>query len=488
MEPVLPYLIKVVLISAIMYCYYHIFLRNRRFHRYNRFYLLLSVALSIFLPLISFGFSGSSDPGSRNSVLHTDFVVEAVSPRQSLEFISDFQFLLIGFYLVVVAIFLVLLIASLRRIHLIRKAGEVEHYRDFTLIITDAGGTPFSFFGIIFWNPKISFETSDGEKMLKHELVHVKQLHSLDKLALSLVQLFFWFNPVFWIIKRELNMIHEFLADKEAFRESDVRQFSKIVLHTAYPVSAWPANNPFFYSPVKRRMIMILKNNLKSKSYFSRLMVLPVATLMVAFFSMKVSAKQQLTNGIDTDVMRVSNSVAYDTIPGNPQLRSLEIFTPANEKPYMQVIWNDGRKEKLTLEEAKKRGIAIPPPPPPPPGAPPKHPSPPNAGMNHNSISDFDEIAKNLQNGKSELARARTALEKQSASFEKVRAFAEEQRVTLITARADLEEQKAAFELQRSTAEKERSKFEKQKNILEEERTNLKKARDEFERTKSAFE
>ena len=53
MQAILIYLLKVIICSAILFLYYHIALRNKRFHYYNRFYLLMSVALSLLLPILN---------------------------------------------------------------------------------------------------------------------------------------------------------------------------------------------------------------------------------------------------------------------------------------------------------------------------------------------------------------------------------------------------------------------------------------------------
>jgi hypothetical protein len=46
------YLAKVVLVSALLFGYYRLFLRDRQFHQYNRYYLLGATLASLILPLI----------------------------------------------------------------------------------------------------------------------------------------------------------------------------------------------------------------------------------------------------------------------------------------------------------------------------------------------------------------------------------------------------------------------------------------------------
>lgn len=292
MTSVLPYIIKVIIISAILHGYYYLALRNKTYHHYNRFYLLASIALSVLLPLVQLNFSGTAASNSMVIFLQTDLIAEAPVVQKSSVFLWSRQLILAAAYLLIVTALIILFIVSLIRLYRVRKNGIKIFYKDHTLVKTRVGGTPFSFFRNIFWDVRTPVDSLDGERMMKHELVHVKQNHSLDKLIVNLVQIFFWFNPVFWMVKRELNIIHEFLADKESFSEEHLGQFSRMALEAAYPGYGWPANNNFFSSNLKRRIMMILKNNRNNRiGYFGRLMVLPLGFLIVLFFSMKANAK-----------------------------------------------------------------------------------------------------------------------------------------------------------------------------------------------------
>jgi len=280
------YLIKVILISAVMYGYYLVMLRNRKFHRYNRFYLLSSVLIPLVLPFIPFDSLFATGSKDIPLIIQKDFVQDAIVINMSSRFWNTENILAV-IYLSVAIVLLILFATSLIRIISIRRNGKLIEEVDCKIIETEAKGTPFSFFRFIFWNPKIDLDSEDGHKILHHELIHVRQLHSLDKLMVNLVQIIFWFNPVFWLIKSEIVMVHEFLADRESLGDSDPAGFSKMALQAAYPGFTWPATNGFAYSPLKRRLTMILKNNKRKVSYFGRLMALPLAALMFMFFSTK---------------------------------------------------------------------------------------------------------------------------------------------------------------------------------------------------------
>jgi len=85
-------------------------------------------------------------------------------------------------------------------------------------------------------------------------------------------------------------MIHEFIADKEALEDSDINAFAEMILQTVYPGQNFSIGNSFFYSPVKRRIMMLAKNKNPKVSYYSRLLVLPLAAIVFFAFTLKVNS------------------------------------------------------------------------------------------------------------------------------------------------------------------------------------------------------
>ena len=157
-----------------------------------------------------------------------------------------------------------------------------------SFISTDAKGTPFSFFNSIFWNNAIDLHSKQGQQIFNHEIAHVKEKHSYDKIFMNVVLIFFWMNPFFWLMRKELSMIHEFIADKEALEDSDINAFAEMILQTVYPGQQFSLTNNFFHSPLKRRLIMFTKNKNPKVNYVSRLLVLPLAAIIFFAFTLKM--------------------------------------------------------------------------------------------------------------------------------------------------------------------------------------------------------
>lgn len=72
---------------------------------------------------------------------------------------------------------------------------------------------PFSFFNWIFLNPD-NVKEEEISEILTHEMAHVRQRHSIDVIISELVNICCWINPFAWLMKREVRLNLEFLADR----------------------------------------------------------------------------------------------------------------------------------------------------------------------------------------------------------------------------------------------------------------------------------
>jgi len=283
-------LLKVIICSGILYGYYYLALRNKIFHGWNRFYLLASILLALAVPLMKINIfqRPGEGKGSLVRMLQTinssdDIIIEY--SRNKGKFSSD-NLIEAGYVLISIA-FLSVFSLALYNIFRLRKKYPVTKLKGINFISTDAKGTPFSFFNSIFWNNAIDLQSRQGHQIFNHEIAHVREKHSYDKVFVNVVLLFFWINPFFWLMQKELSMIHEFIADKEAL-DDDVNAFAEMVLQTVYPGQHFSMTNNFFHSPLKRRLTMFTKNKNPKVSYASRLLVLPLAAVVFFAFTLKM--------------------------------------------------------------------------------------------------------------------------------------------------------------------------------------------------------
>lgn len=284
------YLLKVILVSGILFSYYWFALRNRKFHLYNRFYLLAAVVISWVIPVLKINLWEETQPQVINLltvVANGDRFVE-----ESNGYKWNWNTASLVILVFISAIFLTRLIISIVQMRVLISRNPSSKWNDINFVFTNAEGTPFSFFKYIFWNTEIDLESAEGKQILKHELAHVRERHSADKIFLSIVLTGSWYNPFIWLIRKELNMIHEFIADQKAVTDGDAASFASMILKTAYPVQSRIIANSFFHSPIKRRLIMLTNIRNPRYSYTRRLMILPLLTVVILFFAFRLKEKK----------------------------------------------------------------------------------------------------------------------------------------------------------------------------------------------------
>ena len=284
METIFLYFGKMILVSAVMSAYYLLFLRDKTFHHYNRFYLLGTMVLSLLLPLLKVEYF-TIETDSRILLLLNQFNQNSSQEVENSFNFWDFGALILG----IVSFFLLAkLTLGLVKIHQLKKEFPKESIEGITFYNTNLHDAPFSFFRNLFWKKSILINSDLGKQILKHEMVHIEQKHSFDKLFVQIIQSLFWFNPIFYFIKKEITLIHEYLADKKAVKNADTRAFAQMLLASNFSGNVLPATSPFLSSNLKKRLKMLTQKNTKY-SYARRILALPI--LFGVSFALLVNAK-----------------------------------------------------------------------------------------------------------------------------------------------------------------------------------------------------
>jgi N-acetylmuramoyl-L-alanine amidase len=286
------YLLKVICISGLLFLYYHLALRNKQFHYYNRFYLLLTVMISMVLPLLQLRwftfFSGSPQTIHLFKIVYGGGEEEVTATGNSGlngEQIALFSLAITSF------IMLIILCIRIIKIHRLKKKYPLQKSKEFDFINTDISAAPFSFLKNIFWRNDISLNDETGRQILQHEIAHVKQKHSWDKLFMQIVLCFYWLNPFYHLLKRELYLIHEFIADEKAVKQSDADAFAKMLLTAQFGKFNFLPAQSIFYSSIKRRLVMLTTSKKPQFSYLRRMMILPLTAAIVCLFAFTIKNK-----------------------------------------------------------------------------------------------------------------------------------------------------------------------------------------------------
>lgn len=285
MAGILWYGAKVVLTSGVLFLYYLLFLRDKTFHHYNRFYLLGASLVSVLLPLLRVKYFTVHVNNENYQLLHQ---------LQRGPAMHDHRMFAWGLFVLSMALVAAFLtgrfIYGIFKILKLKKRYPKEAFEGVRLYMTDLEHAPFSYFKNLFWKHSIPINSGLGRQILEHEMVHIRQRHTYDKIFMEITISVFWFNPFFYLIRREINLIHEYLADKKAIEHSDTKAFAQMLLTSHFSANGLPATSPLLSAHLKKRLTM-LKTATTRFSYARKVFVLPL--LFTIVFACLVSAQHK---------------------------------------------------------------------------------------------------------------------------------------------------------------------------------------------------
>jgi TonB family protein len=323
------YLLQVNVGLILFYALYKLVCTRDTFFRSRRFILIVSLVLPFILPFIDV--REWLESGDRMIMLtHFDYSAvlpeivvgsEAVETGNRVFVLSEW----IGYlYLAGVVVLLVrLAVQAFSLYRLIVRMPEKEINGVRIKCLNDPSG-PFSFFGWIFMNPAAVKEDEISE-ILTHEMAHVKQHHSVDVLLAEMVSICCWMNPFAWLLKREVRLNLEFLADRKVMEAGfATKSYQYHLLGLAYNHKYGLSNN-FNFSHLKQRIIMMNKKKSNATVHIKyALFVLPAFALLVAG---NISCSQ--------DVSQTEDAKEEVVAPVSPEAKEAPADSTAKEEVFM---------------------------------------------------------------------------------------------------------------------------------------------------------
>ena len=314
----------------LFYALYKLVCTRDTFFRSRRFILIVSLVLPFILPFIDVReWLESRD----RMIMLTHFDYSAVLPEivvgsEAVE-TGNRVFVLsewIGYlYLAGVVVLLVrLAVQAFSLYRLIVRMPEKEINGVRVKCLNDPSGGPFSFFGSIFMNPAAVKEDEISE-ILTHEMAHVKQHHSVDVLLAEMVSICCWMNPFAWLLKREVRLNLEFLADRKVMEAGfATKSYQYHLLGLAYNHKYGLSNN-FNFSHLKQRIIMMNKKKSNAAGHIKyALFVLPAFALLVAG---NISCSQ--------DASQTEDAKEEVVAPVSPEAKEAPADSTAKEEVFM---------------------------------------------------------------------------------------------------------------------------------------------------------
>jgi TonB family protein len=194
------------------------------------------------------------------------------------------------YFLGMAAVLVAILVSSGKMVRLM-KGGTAQKLEDCTLVVSGEDIPSFS------WGRKVVMSQKDLERnpaILTHERMHVKCRHSLDLLLFSVFQLLFWWNPLVWIVRTELKLLHEYEADEGVLKEGiDATQYQLLLVRKSVGEERFSLASGFQHAKLKNRITMMLKNPTSGGMRWAYLALLPILSLaMYACNSPKSQEKE----------------------------------------------------------------------------------------------------------------------------------------------------------------------------------------------------
>ena len=273
------YLIKVSISLVFFYGLYILCLRKDKFLKQRRFYFLFTIFFSLLFPLFTIEINTTDINGPIPAYWLPQIEVGNTPQMKSNDF-SIQSLLTIVFSLITICLLsrLTLRLASI--FSLWRKNKPVEADSKNIVILDNDNSVPFSFFNWIFIPRKTDNENVN--KIIAHENEHVRQKHSIDILISELFCAVFWWNPFAWLLRKEIKINLEYLADQGVLEKGfDCQEYQYALLNASRGDAGMPLVNNFNVSQLKKRIAMMNKKKTPILSATKYLLAAPIAAMLL---------------------------------------------------------------------------------------------------------------------------------------------------------------------------------------------------------------
>ncbi len=288
------YLIKINVALVLLYGFYRLTVSRDTFFGLRRLTLWLIYAVALMVPALNLEYWVRDTPtmeSMANVYADTFYPVVVVKAQASSITWMD---MLLGIYWVGVAVLslrLVWQLFSIIRLAVISRKQEVE---GITVHLLRGEGSPFSFFRWVFMYPS-TMEGKQLHEVMVHECTHVSGLHSLDTLFSELFSIACWFNPFAWLMKQEVRMNLEYLADESVLSDGNARKsYQYHLLGLAYRQSneSTKIANNFNLLPLKKRIKMMNKRRTSEIGKAKYLFFAPLAGVLLMVSNIESVARE----------------------------------------------------------------------------------------------------------------------------------------------------------------------------------------------------
>lgn len=360
---ILIWFIKFNITVIVIFAFYKFFLSKDTFFYFKRFFLLLIFVLSILLPLFNINkinnfvdeknifYVQSIDIQNNNN--NNGLVVEKDSSKHYILNILQYCKKI---YCIITIVLLINIFIQIISILKIIKKGKFEKFKNYTIYNINGIKSPFSFFKFMVLDKALHSKT-EIEEIIIHEKVHIQQWHTIDIIISEIFCAIFWINPFIWLIKKEIKINLEFIADKKVVNSNiDITNYQYHLLRLSEYKSISKFTNNFNISPLKKRITMMNKSKTNRKAILKYALLLPLFALLLGSYNLLQADNKNLLT-INSVLKETENQpIVEDTIKKQENFNRPQWTVPPEfpgNKDYLTFV-----KEHVKYpEEAKKDSI-----------------------------------------------------------------------------------------------------------------------------------
>ena len=348
------YLVEINIITIFLYGFYRLLFTNDTFFSWRRFMLLNTYLIALLVPFADFSNWIRIHEATQNMAsTYAETVLSEATSLPSKATVLSWNTILLWIYMGGVCMFLLRFVIQLIGISSLAKKTEVSTIKGIKVHIIEKNESPFSFFRWIFVNPEVRYE-SPLQEILIHEQCHVEQKHSIDVVLAELFTIVCWFNPFAWLLKREIRLNLEYLADLYVVQVGcDQKSYQYHLLGMTYHKNVSTILNNFNDLLLKKRIKMMNRRRSRLIVKAKYTLLIPVTATLLVVKNIESVAHSLVSNKIVSNEVIVSvNTKANNVLQKKPIFTS-KISKESNIKKLKEQVYEMSHNRINTIIEKK---------------------------------------------------------------------------------------------------------------------------------------
>lgn len=339
-------ILKITVVWLLLLSAYFLLLSKEKAPHLNRIFLWLALIAGIAIPFIENPFQSvqpavqavSQTIAPANGIIAGN--TTTASPEKEAQTV-DWMTLIGYLWLAGAAIQAFLLLRNAGQLYFLKKFSSKNQHPIATFYSNKNTPAAFSF-GKLIYLPEIGYNEQDLRLILQHEQQHAQHKHWIDNTLLELLQIVFWFHPLFYVFKKQIKLVHEYQVDRE-IDAADQYDYAKLLLAQNSKAYTNKLIHTFNFSPLKNRIAMM--TNTKKVSNWKYILTLPAIALCFGLMSAKPVSDQRVRKGNITTFR--GNTIEWQ----KGSIDSIEVIDPTTGEVFTQTVYNADHIVKLNGHE-----------------------------------------------------------------------------------------------------------------------------------------